>query len=124
MFRYLLDNVQQVLGSAGGSSEFRKIIIILAVLAFARFIAGLYPGARAWLNSKIGRDIRDRVFASLMKKDYRFWNTFRPGDLTTRLTDDIVDYPRIAWFSCSAVFRALESSSRLVFCLGVMFLMS
>jgi len=124
VFRYLLDNVQQVLGSAGGSSEFRKIVAILAVLAFARFIAGLYPGARAWLNSKLGLDIRDRVFASLLKKDYRFWSAFRPGDLTTRLTDDIVDYPRIAWFSCSAVFRALESSSRLVFCLGVMFFMS
>lgn len=124
VFRYLLDHVQKVLGDEGGSSEFRKIIIILSVLVFARFIAGLYPGARAWLNSKIGRDIRDRVFSNLMKKDYRFWNTFRPGDLTTRLSDDIVDYPRIAWFSCSAVFRALESSSRLVFCLGVMFFMS
>ncbi len=124
VFRYLLDNVQQVLGEAGGSSEFRKIVFILAVLAFARFIAGLYPGARAWLNSKLGLDIRDRVFTSLMKKDYRFWSTFRPGDLTTRLTDDIADYPRIAWFSCSAVFRALESSSRLIFCLGVMFFMS
>lgn len=124
VFRYLLDHVKQVLGEGGSSSEFRKIVTVLAVLAFARFIAGLYPGARAWLNSKIGRDIRDRVFASLMKKDYRFWNTFRPGDITTRLSDDIVDYPRIAWFSCSAVFRALESSSRLVFCLGVMFFMS
>ncbi|MCD4775206.1 MAG: ABC transporter ATP-binding protein/permease [Candidatus Aegiribacteria sp.] len=124
VFRYLLDHVQKVLGDAEGSSEFRKIVIILSVLVFARFIAGLYPGARAWLNSKIGRDIRDRVFSNLMKKDYRFWNTFRPGDLTTRLSDDIVDYPRIAWFSCSAVFRALESSSRLVFCLGVMFFMS
>ncbi len=124
VFRYLLDNVQQVLGTAGGSSEFRKIVAILVVLAFARFVAGLYPGARAWLNSKLGLDIRDRVFASLLKKDYRFWSAFRPGDLTTRLTDDIVDYPRIAWFSCSAVFRALESSSRLVFCLGVMFFMS
>ncbi len=124
VFRYLLDNVQQVLGEAGSSSEFHKILLVLAVLAFARFIAGLYPGARAWLNSKIGLDIRDTVFTSLLKKDYRFWNTFRPGDLTTRLTDDIVDYPRIAWFSCSAVFRALESSSRLVFCLGVMFYMS
>lgn len=124
VFRYLLDNVQQVLGSAGGSSEFRKIVAVLAVLVFARFIAGLYPGARAWLNSKLGLDIRDRVFASLLKKDYRFWSAFRPGDLTTRLTDDIVDYPRIAWFSCSAVFRALESSSRLVFCLAVMFFMS
>jgi ATP-binding cassette subfamily B protein len=124
VFRYLLDHVQQVLGTAEGSSEFHKIVMILAVLAFARFIAGLYPGARAWLNSKIGLDIRDKVFANLLKKDYRFWNTFRPGDLTTRLSDDIVDYPRIAWFSCSAVFRALESSSRLVFCLGVMFFMS
>ncbi|MEN8207699.1 MAG: ABC transporter ATP-binding protein [Candidatus Fermentibacteria bacterium] len=124
VFRYLLDNVQQVLGDAGGSSEFRKIMLVLAVLVFARFVAGLYPGARAWLNSKLGLDIRDRVFTSLMKKDFRFWNSFRPGDLTTRLTDDIVDYPRIAWFSCSAVFRALESSSRLLFCLGVMFFMS
>ncbi len=124
VFRYLLDHVKEILGEAGGSSEFRKIVIILSVLAFARFVSGLYPGARAWLNSKLGLDIRDKVFASLMKKDYRFWNAFRPGDLTTRLSDDIVDYPRIAWFSCSAVFRALESSSRLIFCLGVMFFMS
>jgi len=124
VFWYLLDHVQQVLGDAESSSEFQKIVLVLVVLAFARFIAGLYPGARAWLNSKIGRDIRDKVFSNLMKKDYRFWNAFRPGDLTTRLSDDIVDYPRIAWFSCSAVFRALESSSRLVFCLGVMFFMS
>lgn len=124
VFRYLLDNVQEVLGETEGSGEFRKIILILGALAFARFVAGLYPGARAWLNSKIGLDVRDKVFKSLMKKDYSFWNEFRPGDITTRLTDDIVDYPRIAWFSCSAVFRALESSSRLVFCLGVMFFMS
>ena len=124
VFRYLLDNVQEVLGEAGGDGSFRQVILILGALALARFVAGLYPGARAWLNSKIGRDVRDRVFQNLLKKDYRFWNAFRPGDLTTRLSDDIVDYPRIAWFSCSAVFRALESSSRLVFCLGVMFFMS
>ncbi|MBN2588139.1 MAG: ABC transporter ATP-binding protein [Candidatus Fermentibacteraceae bacterium] len=124
VFRYLLDNVQQVLGQTEEGGEFSTIILVLAALALARFVAGLYPGARAWLNSKIGRDIRDRVFGNLMKKDYRFWNTFRPGDLTTRLSDDIVDYPRIAWFSCSAVFRALESSSRLIFCLAVMVFMS
>ncbi|OPL19733.1 MAG: hypothetical protein AVO35_01800 [Candidatus Aegiribacteria sp. MLS_C] len=124
VFRYLLDNAGTVLGDSGRTGEFSAIMMVLGALAMARFVAGLYPGARAWLNSKIGRDIRDRVFASLMRKDYRFWNTFRPGDLTTRLSDDIVDYPRIAWFSCSAVFRALESSSRLVFCLAVMFLMS
>lgn len=124
VFRYLLDHVQSVLGEAGGDQAFRNIVLVLAALALARFVAGLYPGARAWLNSKIGLDVRDRVFGSILEKDFSFWNRFRPGDLTTRLTDDIVDYPRIAWFSCSAVFRALESSSRLLFCLGVMLVMS
>ena len=46
VFRYLLDHVQKVLGDAEGSSEFRKIVIILSVLVFARFIAGLYPGGQ------------------------------------------------------------------------------
>jgi ATP-binding cassette subfamily B protein len=123
VFRYLLDNVHQVLGTPH-SADFTNVLLILAALALARFVAGLYPGARAWLNSKIGLSVRDEVFESVMDKDHRFFNSFRPGDLTTRLTDDIVDYPRIAWFSCSAIFRALESSSRLVFCLGVMLFMS
>jgi ATP-binding cassette subfamily B protein len=121
VFRYVLDNLGPVLA---GGSRLRQVMAVLAALALGRFVAGLYPGARAWLNSKIGLDVRDRVFDSLKEKDYRFWGRFRPGDLTTRLTDDIVEYPRIGWFSCSAVFRALESSARLLFCLAVMVLIS
>jgi ATP-binding cassette subfamily B protein len=123
VFRYILDNLEEVLGQ-GSSRELRRVILVLLALGVAKFVAGLYPGARAWLNSKIGLDVRDDVFDSLKEKDYRFFNRFRPGDVTTRLTDDIVEWPRIAWFSCSAVFRALESSSRLLFCLVVMLLMS
>ena len=121
VFRYVLDNLQPVLDDG---SRLRQVMLILGALAFGRFVAGLYPGARAWLNSKIGLDVRDRVFDSLKEKDHTFWSRFRPGDLTTRLTDDIVEYPRIGWFSCSAVFRALESSARLLFCLVVMALIS
>ncbi len=121
VFRYVLDNLEPVLE---GGSRLRRIMLVLGALALGRFVAGLYPGARAWLNSKIGLDVRDDVFDSLKEKDYRFWGRFRPGDLTTRLTDDIVEYPRIGWFSCSAVFRALESSARLLFCLAVMVLIS
>jgi len=123
VFRYLLDNVQTILGTPD-SSGFNRIILILGALALARFVAGLYPGARAIINSTIGILVRDDVFGAIMRKNWKFFNKFRPGDLTTRLTDDITDYPRIAWFSCSAFFRALESTSRLVFCLGVMFFMS
>lgn len=123
VFRYLLDNVELVLGTPG-SSQFRKVILVLAGLAVARLLAGFYPGARGIINSVIGLEVRDDVFRSIMRKDWRFFNTFRPGDLTTRLTEDITEYPRIAWFACSAFFRALESASRLLFCLGVMILMS
>lgn len=123
VFRYLLDNVQTILGTPD-SRGFNTIILILGALAVARFVAGLYPCARGIINSAIGVLVRDDVFASIMRKDWRFFNCFRPGDLTTRLTDDITDYPRIAWFSCSAFFRALESSSRLLFCMGVMLFMS
>ena len=123
VFRYLLDNVETILGTPE-SAGFNKIILILAGLALARFVAGLYPCARGIINSAIGVLIRDDVFASIMRKGWRFFNRFHPGDLTTRLTDDITDYPRIAWFSCSAFFRALESSSRLLFCMAVMLFMS
>lgn len=123
VFRYLLDNVHTILGTPD-SAGFNKVILILAGLAVARFVAGLYPGARAIINSTIGILVRDDVFGAIMRKDWRFFNKFRPGDLTTRLTDDITDYPRIAWFSCSAFFRALESTSRLLFCMTVMLFMS
>ncbi len=123
VFRYVLDNVQDILGTAD-SGKFNNLVLVLAALALARFIAGLYPCARGIINSAIGVLVRDDVFRSIMRKDWRFFNKFRPGDLTTRLTDDITDYPRIAWFSCSAFFRALESSSRLLFCMAVMLFMS
>lgn len=124
VFKFLLDEIENVLAGASMSEQFRKTLLFLGALALAKFVAGLYPGARAWLNSKIGLNVRDLVFKSMLSKDYRFFNEFKPGDLATRLTDDIVEHPRIAWFSCSAVFRALESTSKLAFCLAVMFYMN
>ncbi len=123
VFRYLLDNVQEVLAPEN-SGMFVKLLLALAGVGLARMVAGFYPGARAWLNSKIGMEVRDDAFGEILKKDYRFFSKFGPGDLSTRLTDDIVEYPRIAWFSCSGIFRAVESSTRLLFCLSVMFFMS
>ena len=124
VFKQLLDNLSEVVRPSGENAAFRRFLLILAALTVARFVAGLYPGARAWLNDKIGLAVRDRVFGSILQKDHRFFNRFQPGDLTTRLTGDITDYPGIAWFCCSGIFRALESTSRLLFCLAVMIFMS
>lgn len=124
VFRTIIDQVVDALGS-GEPSRFnlRRAMLILAAIALGRFIAGFYPAFRGWTNLKLEVDIREDIFREVLKKDYRFSNHFRTGDVVTRLTDDIADYPKIAWFCCSGIFRAVESSSKLIFCVGAMLLL-
>ncbi len=120
VFRHVLDT----LATSGGHPPIARTLGILAVIALGRFVAGFYPAFRAWVNLRIDTAVRTQVFASIQGKDHRFFNQFRTGDLVTRLMDDIAEYPKLAWFSCSGFFRALESLSKLVFCLVVMFWLS
>jgi ABC-type multidrug transport system fused ATPase/permease subunit len=92
----------------------------LVGVAVLRLLAALYPGARAFLNLKIDRNVRETYFGYILRKGYRFFLRFRTGDLVTRLTDDIAEFPKIAWFCCSGIFRAVESSSKLLFCVIAM----
>jgi ABC-type multidrug transport system fused ATPase/permease subunit len=101
--------------------EVGQAVLALVVIAVVRFAVGFYPGVRAIVNNLIDLDVRMRTFVRVLAKGQRFFARFRTGDIVTRLTDDIVEYPRIAWFSCSGLFRALESSARLTLCLGIMF---
>ena len=94
----------------------------LCLIAAGRIVAGLYPAFRAWMNLAIEKAVRERVFASILAKDHTFFGRFRTGDLVTRLTEDITEYPRIAWFACSGIFRFVDSFSRVFFCVGAMFL--
>lgn len=98
-----------------------RAVEILLIIGLLRWVAALYPGLRALVNSKIDLDLRERAFATILRKGHRFFTRFRTGDVVTRLTDDIASYPKIAWFCCSGIFRALDSSSRVVVCLGLMF---
>jgi len=124
VFRWVIDRVSGMFEAGGESEGIRSVMLILGAIAFAHFISRLYPAARAMINSRLERDIRDDVFGRLMLKDYHFNNRFRTGDIVTRLTDDIAEFPKVAWFSCSGIFRALESSSKLAFCLGAMIIMN
>ena len=118
--RWVLDRLGEMLAGEGASGEIGMVLLVLVATAFGRFLAGFYPATRALMNLWLDRDIREDVFAEIMKKDYRFNNTFRTGDVVTRLTDDIYEFPKISWFGCSGIFRAVESSSKLIFCLAVM----
>ncbi len=124
VFRWVIDQVSGMFEQGGETEGIRTVMLILGAIAFGHFISRLYPAARAMVNARLERDIRDNVFGFLMKKDYHFNNTFRTGDVVTRLTDDIAEFPKVAWFSCSGIFRALESSSKLLFCLTAMLIMN
>ena len=122
-FRWVIDRLNEVLGtgeSGAGEEAIRQVLLVLSAILVARFVAGFYPAARARMNLKLEVGIREDVFGKLMEKDFRFGTRFRTGDVVTRLTDDIAEFPKVSWFGCSGVFRAVESSSKMIFCLAVM----
>jgi ATP-binding cassette subfamily B protein len=120
VFRWVLDRLYEVLSETGALGKLSIVLLVLGLIALGRVIAGFYPATRALVNLRLDKQIREDVFGNLMGKDYRFNNTFRTGDVVTRLTDDIYEFPKISWFGCSGIFRAVESSSKLIFCLAVM----
>jgi len=76
------------------------------------------------LNARLEMDIRKFYFSKIIEKGYKFFLKFRTGDLVTRLTDDIGGWPKIAWFMCSGIFRAVESGSKFLFCVAFMLMMN
>jgi ATP-binding cassette, subfamily B, multidrug efflux pump len=127
VFRYLIDGLQQALSARNpqlAASEPWHLLWMMAIIGLARSLANTYPGFRAMINAKLEMDIRRYYFGVILEKGYRFFNRFRTGDLVTRLTDDISNHPKIAWFSCSGIFRAVESTSKFIFCMTFMLTMN
>ena len=122
VWKLVIERLESLRGASMSSADLRYYALILGAIAVGRIVAGLYPGLRMRMNLHIEKAVRSRVFGSILEKDHTFFGRFRTGDLVTRLTDDITEYPRIAWFSCSGVFRFIDSASRVVFCVGAMVL--
>lgn len=122
VFGKILDRLREI-GERGSvaEGEVRTLVWILLAVGLARFIAGFYPAVRAHVNYRIERFVRARYFHRVMQKGHAFFTRFRTGDVITRLTDDVAGYPKVAWFSCSGLFRALNSGTQVVLCMAVMF---
>jgi ATP-binding cassette subfamily B protein len=122
-FKYLLDGLEQKL-SLSGTVKVEELtwsyITILFAIGSVKLFASLYPFFRARMNLVIERNVRQKYFDNLLEKEHSFFNKFRTGDLVTRLTDDITGYPKISWFACSGFFRAFNSGSVVLFCVGAM----
>ena len=127
LFRQLIDSLENSLANPdtiNPMSPVYKISLIMLIVGFVRIISSFYPGFRAYMNLLFEFVLRHRYFKYILEKDYRFFLKFRTGDLVTRLTNDIQDFPKIGWFLCSGIFRAFDSFIKILFCLGVMFFLS
>lgn len=120
----LYSELANPLHEMGVSPEIQRIVWVLLAIGLIKLVASIYPGLRAFMNLTFEYTLRNRYFGYILKKDHKFFNAFKTGDLITRLTSDITDYPKIAWFMCSAIFRALESSSKILFSLAAMLLLN
>lgn len=116
----LFDMLESILSGRSNHMDpvaaLNRAALFFAALGVAGFVAGFFPGIRGALNIVFDYIVRKKYFASLTEKDYRFFSEFSSGDLVTRLTSDINDFPKLAWFLCSGIFRAVESTSKIVFC--------
>lgn len=125
VFKILLDSLKDILKNPDEfptpQKEINRVIWILLVIGLTKFVAAFYPGLRAFMNYRFEYTLRKRYFDRILEKDYKFFNKYRTGDLVTRLTSDLSDFPKIGWFLCSGIFRAFDSFNKILFCLIVMF---
>lgn len=125
VFRKLIDTLKDILAApelpGDAMRQVDRVIWLFVALGFAQLITGFYPAFRGWVNMRFENLLRMFYFKFITTKDFRFFLKFRTGDVVTRLTDDLSDFPKISWFLCSGIFRAVNSFSLIMFSLIVMF---
>ncbi len=122
----LLDMIQALLEKPGRADPMREVdrlLMVFVAVGVGGLVASLFPGVRGVTNSIFEHAIRSKYWRKVLGKDYAFFARFGSGDIVTRLTDDIYDFPKLSWFLCSGIFRAVESISKIAFCLGAMIML-
>lgn len=124
-FKKLIDLITDILKFPANYPDpmhsVNKVIMLFLAIGAGQLVTGFYPSFRALMNVRFEHALRMLYFRHIMDKDYAFYQKFRTGDIVTRLTDDLSDFPKVAWFLCSGIFRAVNSFSMIAFSLAVMF---
>lgn len=85
-----------------------KSLLILG-LGLAHFVLYvLVQSTRGATNFGFENRFRMRLAAKLVQQGQSFFYTFRTGDVSTRLIDDISEN-KLGWFACSGIFRLYEA---------------
>lgn len=88
-----------------GAASFALALVIFG--AVATLIYSFIQSHRAWMNTRLEWDFRQKAFCGITEKGPDFFNKFRNGDIITRLTDDVAE--KLSWFACSGIFRFYEA---------------
>ncbi|MCP4547009.1 MAG: ABC transporter ATP-binding protein [bacterium] len=103
------------------SSARTWVLVLLFMGAMRSIVQAVLPSTRALGNLKLAKGIRVEILRRVLRKRHGFFQRFMPGDLVTRLTDDIDQFDKLSWFACSGVFRPIEAGLTLAFSLAIMF---
>ncbi len=94
--------------------------LVICGVGILSYIVGINAaGSRAWMNIRFEWDCRQKVYEHILKLDNEFFSERTTGDIITRLIDDI--YDKISWFSCSGVFRFIQSAFTLIAVISTIF---
>ncbi|GAB1431696.1 ABC transporter transmembrane domain-containing protein [Spirochaetota bacterium] len=121
----LIDSIQRLLqnpGTENPMTEIHSLLMVFVAVGLAELVSAFFPSLRGMTNNIFEHIIRMKYFGKIMQKDHDFFASFSSGDIVTRLTDDLNGFPKLAWFLCSGIFRAVEALSKVLFCLTAMFL--
>ena len=100
----------------------RNIYLILGVGVGSTLVTVLAQRHRAYMNMKLEWEFRTEVFGHILGLDRQFFFKFTTGDLVTRMIDDISR--KISWFSCSGVFRFIQSLFTLIAAVTMMLILN
>ncbi len=124
IFKFIIDalTVQSESTGAIDLESARNWVLILLGMGLLRSLSQAFlPSTRAWMNLAIAKGIRLSLLERILRKRHDFFQRHQPGDLVTRMTDDIDQMDKLSWYSCSGVFRPIEASLTLAFSLAIMF---
>ncbi|MBP7796702.1 MAG: ABC transporter ATP-binding protein [Elusimicrobiales bacterium] len=96
-----------------------KNVLIMLGLGVISFVVNVFAQRnRAYMNYRTEYEIREKLFNHILNLDEYLFLKYSVGEVLTRLVDDISE--KIAWFSCSGVFRFVQSFFTLIAIISVM----
>jgi len=133
LFKYVIDTLMKNLELFSDGklemetviNERNRLLLMILGLGIVTWMTNFYPFMRGRMNMNFEMALRKKYFRIILEKSYRFFLRFRTGDIATRLTEDLKTHsPGISWFLCSGIFRAVNSTCVIIFCLISMFVLN